>query len=244
MASYTWSHSIDTGSAGSYGNASNLLLPGINANANRGPSDFDIRHAFTAGITYDVPAPKWNALANAVLHGWSLQSFILARSAPPVDIFYAISFNPEINQAETNIRPDLVPGVAPYLYGSQYPGGKALNPAAFTPPPLGSNGDPLRQGDLGRNTLRGFDAAQWDFAIHREFPVYESWHLEFRAEMFNVLNHPNFGPPAPAIDLPRFGLASQALSQSLSGIAGVGGFNSLYQVGGPRSMQFALKLMF
>lgn len=244
LASYTWSHSIDTGSAGSYGNSSNLLVPGTSAEANRGPSDFDIRHALSLGLTYNIPAPKWRSVPGAVLRDWSLQSFILARSAPPESIFYSVLVNPRINGAETNIRPDIVPSQPLYLYGPQYPGGKAFNPAAFAPPPLDAARNPLRQGNLGRNALRGFGASQWDLAIHREFPVRDLFRWEFRAEMFNVLNHPNFGPPAPSLDLPRFGVANQMLGQSLGGIAGVGGFNSLYQVGGPRSMQFALKLMF
>src|SRR6267143_437627 len=59
IASYTWSHSIDTASGGSeYGNQANALAPGIDPQANRGPSDFDIRNAFSAGLTYDIPAPR------------------------------------------------------------------------------------------------------------------------------------------------------------------------------------------
>jgi hypothetical protein len=244
LASYTWSHSIDDGSAGSYGNSSNLFVPGTNRNANRGPSDFDIRNAVSAGLTYEIPTASNGIIASALLHGWSLQSFVLSTSAPPEDIFYEFTFNPEINGAATNIRPDVVPGKPLYLYGDQYPGGKAFNPSAFTPPPADSSGNPLRQGDLGRNTLRAFDVFQWDFALHRDFPVHERLKLQFRAEMFNVLNHPNFGPPLPEIDAPGFGLATKMLGQSLGGIGGVGGFNPLYQIGGPRSIQFALKLMF
>jgi len=140
-----------------------------------------------------------------------------------------------------------VPGQALYLHGSQYPGGNAFNPAAFTDPPADpSTGNPLRQGNLGRNALRGFAATQWDFAVHRDFPIRESFKLQFRAELFNVLNHPNFGPPNNQFGTGGFGVSNQSLSQSLSslGSAGAGGFNALYQIGGPRSIQLGLKFLF
>jgi len=87
---------------------------------------------------------------------------------------------------------------------------------------------------------------KWDFAVHRDFPIHESLKLQFRAEIFNVLNHPNFGPPIGDISDPRFGRSTQMLGQSLTGTfgAGSGGLNPLYQIGGPRSIQFALKLQF
>jgi len=253
IASYTWSHSIDTGSAGSTAVGSNALVPSTIANANRGPSDFDIRHAFSAGVTYDIPAPKTNVFARAVLGGWSLQNVIQARSAPPVDVFESLFFELS-NGAFTNVRPDVVQGPALYLFGPQYPGGKAFNPAAFANPPTTPSGcnpavdfpcDPARQGNLGRNALRGFGAAQWDVAVHRDFPIRESLKLQFRAEMFNVLNHPNFGQPLGDISDPSFGLSTQMLGQSLnSNNLGAGALSPLYQIGGPRSIQFALKLQF
>jgi hypothetical protein len=196
-------------------------------------------------VTYDVPNPKINAFANVVLGGWSVQNILQARSAPPVDIsdatFFAFS-----GGFYTNIRPDVVPKQPFYLYGSQYPGGKAFNPAAFADPPIDPNtGNPLRQGNLSRNVLRGFGATQWDFAIHREFPIRESLKLQFRAEMFNILNHPNFGPPSGQFGRGGFGVSAQMLGQSLAGSnAGGGAFDPLYQIGGPRSIQLALKLTF
>jgi outer membrane receptor protein involved in Fe transport len=250
LASYTWSHSIDTASDGSkFGNLANTLVPGLSSNSNRGSSDFDIRNALSAGVTYDFPSPKINAFTNAILHDWSTESFIIARSAPPVNIYYS-TFARLLNSS-TQVRPDVVSGVPFYLYGSQFPGGKAFNPAAFTSPPLDSSGRiPLRQGDLSRNALRGFGGTEWDFAIHRSFPIHESIKLEFRAEMFNVLNHPNFGQPVGNLGSPKalnrqFGLSTQMLGQQLSGgNVGGGGFSPLYQIGGPRSIQLALKLLF
>ena len=253
LASYTWSHSIDDASAGSFGNASNLSAGG-NSQENRGPSDFDIRQAFTAGATYEIPAPRTNSGMRTILRDWSIQSFILARTAPPVDLADA-ALGPEFNSGvNTNIRPDLVPGQPLYVSGAQCvvvfgmpcPGGKGFNPAAFTAPPTDpTTGHPIRQGDLGRNALRGFGAAQWDFAVHRDFSLREPVKLQFRAEMFNVLNHPNFGPPNSQFGFSGFGLSNETLAQSLSGgNLGGGGFSSLYQIGGPRSLQLALKLTF
>jgi hypothetical protein len=263
LASYGWSHSLDNGSAGSNFLGSNTFVPALGAKANRGPSSFDIRHAFSAGATYDLPAPKGNRFSDAILHGWSLQSFVIAFSAPPVDVFYSIFGLGALASAQTNVRPDLVPGQPLYLsgpecaavLGSPCAGGKGFNPAAFTPPPLDPvTGNPLRQGNLGRNALRGFGAAQWDFGVHRDFPIRERVKLEFRAELFNILNHPNFGPPvgdlrSPSARNPQFGRAQAMLGQSLSGSqfagnVGSGSFSPIYQVGGPRSVQFALKLSF
>jgi hypothetical protein len=251
LASYTWSHSIDDGSAGSYTNGSNTLAPSA-PGQNRGASNFDIRSAFSAAVTYDIPAPKVNAFANAILHGWSLEDIIQARSAPPVDVFYG--FIRAASRGFTSIRPDVVAGVPLYLHGPQYPGGKAFNPAAFVAPPLDPvTGAPLRQGNLSRNTLRAFGAAQWDFAVHRDFPIREQLKLQFRAELFNVLNHPNFGNPSgnlfsPRFRNPQFGVSTQMLGQSLNagfgGVVGGGAFDPLYQLGGPRSVQFGLKLIF
>jgi Carboxypeptidase regulatory-like domain/TonB dependent receptor len=257
LASYTWSHSIDTASAGSFGNLANKVVPGLSPNADRASSDFDIRNAFSMALTYDVPAPEMNALAHLIFGGWSTDNIVQARSAPPVNVYNSLLVQILGVPGSTLIRPDLVPGIPVYLFGSQYPGGKILNntpgeggPGCLGPfcPPPSSGGIPLRQGDLGRNALRGFGATQWDFAVHRDFPIRESLKLQFRAEMFNVLNHPNFGAPASDLSMPStFGRSTQMLGQSLvAGNAGVGSgaFSPLYQIGGPRSIQFALKLLF
>jgi len=190
-----------------------------------------------------------------------VQSFILAHSSPPVDVSdeNLFEFN---NGFNVDVRPDLIPGQPPYLYGStcasafqalgelspgfSCPGGKGFNPEAFANPPTDPvTGSPLRQGTLPRNFLRGFPLAQWDFAVHRDFPIHETVQLQFRAEMFNLLNHPNFGQPNGGFGAGSFGLSTQTLSQGLNvGNLGGGGLDPLYQIGGPRSIQLALKLMF
>jgi hypothetical protein len=260
LLSYTWAHSIDTASAGSIGVGSNELVPG-NANVNRGPSDFDRRNTFSAGITYEVPAFKSNRLIDQIVRSWSLQSIIHVQSASPVNVFES-NFG-LLKVFQTEVRPDVVPGVPLYLHGSQYPGGKAFNgtPGAvaggcsdgspsigpFCPPPVGPDGLPIGHGNLGRNALRGFGLAQWDLSVHRDFAIHESLKLQFRAEMFNVLNHPNFGPPSGCLGSRcggPFGVSTNTLAQSLGTFVGTGGFDPLYQLGGPRSLQLALKLSF
>jgi hypothetical protein len=138
LASYTWSHSIDIASTDAFANYLNAPNSVANPNVDRGNSDFDIRYAFTAGVTYNLPSPELNEFAHAALGGWSVDSFIFARTAPPVDVVGAIEFTESIALYP---RPDVVPGVPLVLHGSQFPGGKAFNPAAFTPPPTGQQGD-------------------------------------------------------------------------------------------------------
>jgi len=244
ISSYGWSHSIDTGSAGSTSVVANALVPGFTTSGNRASSDFDIRNNVSAGVTYDLPAGKFSGFPLHVFQNWSFQSLIQARSAPPVDISDANFF--AFNGAFADVRPDVIPGQPVNLFGTSYPGGKAFNPDAFINPPVDANGNPTRQGTTPRNFLRGFGAVQWDIGIHRDFPIRESFHLQFRAEAFNVVNHPNFGAPLGSFGLGGFGQSNQMLGQSLagSGSTGSGGFSPLYQIGGPRSFQFALKLVF
>src|SRR5262249_35196592 len=106
LASYTWSHSVDDASSGSVFVGS-TLVPNLGASANRGTSDFDIRHSFSMALTYDIPAPKLSVLPHAVLRGWSLQTLVLARTAPPVNLFSGNST--ALLNGLAVIRPDVVP---------------------------------------------------------------------------------------------------------------------------------------
>jgi hypothetical protein len=143
----------------------------------------------------------------------------------------------------------VVPGVPLYLYGTEYPAGKSFNIAAFVPP-AGA------QGDVGRNVMRGLGAWQIYFALHREFHLNERISLQFRAEAFNILNHPNFAnrsdPNNPIVLtiggadtlLPPPGTPFQTLADGLAPNGVVGELNPLFQIGGPRTAQLALRLHF
>ena len=235
LASYSFSHSIDIASTDAIANY--LSTPGGSGyqSVDRGNSDFDIRHSFTGGVTYDLPAPGSQKFVRAAFGGWSVDSFILARSAPPVNVVGAISL---ASGTALSYRPNLNSGVPLELFGSQYPGGKIFNEAAFTAAPAG------QQGDFGRNVLRGFGATQVDLGLQRQFQLTEKLWLHFRSEFFNLFNHPNFGNPNNMLTSPLFGHSTQTLANSLGSGGANGGFNPLYQIGGPRSIQLALKLQF
>ena len=98
--------------------------------------------------------------------------------------------------------------------------------------------------------MRGFPMSQFDIALRRQFSLGEAATLQLRAELFNIFNHPNFGDPGTNNDQANllsnafFGQSTQMLRASLGTGGTTGGFSPLYQVGGPRSIQLALKLQF
>jgi hypothetical protein len=219
LASYTWSHSIDFGS-----NVAELPLQ-------RGNSDFDVRNNLQGGISWDLPTIGSAKLTDIMLNGWGLDARLNVRSAFPVTLYGNEIVDPatgSISFGELN----LVAGQPTYVYGNQYPGGKAINKALFSLPAAGISGD------APRNFVRGFGAAQLNMAVRREFHLHNDLALQLRAEAFNILNHPMFGYIDPTYTDLTFGQATGTLNSSLTTMA------SQYQQGGPRSMQFALKLHF
>ena len=238
LLSYTWGHSIDDVSSDV--NYKNVPLGQSPSSSERGPSDYDIRQTFSGAVSYDIPGPGSGVLKQ-VFGNWSTDSIIYTRSAPPVNV--VTGQNPfagsVLSGANSVQRPDVVPGVPFYIYPSGAPGGKVINPAAFTTPVPAT-----AQGDLGRNALRGFGATQWDITLRRQFRFTDRFSLQARADFFNILNHPNFGSPINYLSSPQFGQATMMLNNYLGGGGQSGGLNPLYQIGGPRSIQLALKLQF
>ena len=247
LASYTWAHSIDIASNDSFNvnTPSNRLDP----RTDRGPSDFDIRHAFNAAATYDIPELLKNGVGSAIFRNWSVDGIFTARSATPVNVFHSVVI-PSLGVVAT-VRPDLVEGIPIYIDDPTAPGGRRLNNTrVIIPgnpnPQLGPFFRPVvpRQGSLGRNALRGFPVHQMDFAMRRQFHFGERMNLQFKTEFFNVFNHPNFGDPDGLLQSSNFGFSTTMFGRSLGAGGSLGGFNPLYQVGGPRSIQFSLKLGF
>lgn len=222
-ASYTWSHSIDNAT-------SNFTVRQLT----RGNSDFDIRHNFQAAFTYDIPGSYDNPVASALLRHWAIDGRFSARSALPVNIIGSSGSDPAFPYLTIEFQPNYVSGQPLYVDDSTAPGGRRINFDAFTVAPAGT------QGDFGRNVVRGFDAVQADIALRREFPITESFKVQFRAESFNIFNRANFGAVQHLLSAgaANFGKAINTQNTQL------GSLNSLYQVGGPRSFQFALKLLF
>jgi hypothetical protein len=237
LASYTWSKSLDIAS-----NDSSLNTPGARTdpNGDRGPSDFDVRHAFSAGVTYQLPAADVGPVGRAILRGWAIDTLVTARSATPVNV----TVTQDIGFGSYDFRPDLIAGVPLYLNDATVGGGRRINPAAFTVPKG-------RQGTLGRYSLRGFPLHQLDFALRRQLSLTERVKLQLKGDVFNLFNHPNFANPDGVLDRagglapnPNFGRSASMLGRSLGSGGQLGGFNPLYQVGGPRSIQLSLKLQF
>lgn len=226
-AQYTLSRSEDTASTGAV--ITNVPVIFAEAAASRAFSDFDVRHNFAAAISYDLPRLRSGArFWQALLSGYSLDTLLKGRSATPVNAT-GRSLTTPFNGA---LRPNLVPGVPLYLDDPNVPGGRRFNVAAFALPAVGV------QGNAPRNLLRGFSARQIDIAMRREIALRERLKLQFRVEFFNVFNTPNFFNPSGAITSSTFGVATQMLNRGLRGVS------PLYEIGGPRSGQLSLKLVF
>ncbi|HEV8487324.1 MAG TPA: TonB-dependent receptor [Blastocatellia bacterium] len=246
LVSYTWSHSIDEDSR-SFGSVAGI-------SAQRGNSEFDFRHVFGAALTYEIPVRERKGLGYQLLRGWAADANFHAQSAYPFDIVSSTLIDP-VDGSRIAIRPNVISGVPFYLKDPTAPGSRVVNniaptasqvaaagcgPVSASTPAKGAFCTPLpgKQGNLGRNVLRGFPAWQLDFALRRRIKLSEKTALQFRAEAFNIFNHPNFAAISTSLSAANFGQATNTVDQTLNGI------NALYQIGGARSMQFALKFEF
>jgi len=227
LLNYTWSHSLDNASDDVVTGAS---LTVISAAKDYASSSFDVRHSFAGAITYRVPTGAKSGPLALLTKDWSVDTVIVARSGFPFNAIVS-SFFPLIS-GNSPSRPDIVPGQPFWISNPTAPGGKSLNPSAFSKPST------IRQGTEGRNDIPGFGLTQVDLSVGRKLLFSERLNLQFRADAFNVLNHPNFTNPVGDIDVNTSLHSRQMLNQ------GLGGLNPLFQEGGPRSLQLSLKFSF
>jgi hypothetical protein len=228
LSSYVWSHSIDDATTNGGTNANRL---------ERADSDLDIRHSFQTAVSYDLHGISGEGFVSDITRHWGLDTIFQASTAAPVDVMSGLSSVSQ-NGETINFHPNRVAGEPLYLHGSQYPGGRAINYNAFAVAYDGF-GNPT-EGNAGRNSARGFGAFQVDMAIHRSFALGERVALKFRAEAFNVFNHPQFGDIDNNLSDGQgtFGYVTDTRNVKY------GNLSSLYQTGGPRSLQIALRLQF
>lgn len=259
QGSYTWGKSIDTGSASVIGdpftNSITSLLWFCNA-CRRGPSDFNIAQTLVVNYIWDIPTPKnWGSAASHVFGGWEVGGIFTAEGGLPITPL--IGGDP-LGQKSTDpfAYPNRVSGsgcsslvnpgnVNNYVNVNCFalptvPTVQAAlcNPNSFSgaaPPPSGQVYCANLLGMAGRNSVIGPGLINLDFSVFKNnyiTRISEKFNAQFRAEAFNVANHPNFGTPADT---------SQFFNVNGKSVGGAGSLDTLATP--PRQIQFALKLI-
>ena len=223
LTSYAWSHALDFGS------------PNPWTTPTRGNADTDIRQNLQTAVSWTLPQPEARGLIHNALSGWGVDSRYLLRSAYPVTVLGNLFHDP-VTGEHFYTGSNLIPGKPLYLFNKSLPGGRMLNggpdaaTGAFQLPAGGS------QGNAPRNFARGFGAQQLSFSLRRDIHLYDSLYLQLRADAFNISNSPDFGFIVPTLSDQLFGQPTLSLNQSY------GQSGSLYQPGGPRSLQFMFRV--
>jgi hypothetical protein len=238
FAGYTFSKSLDDASDAIDYNSSTVALP-QNSNdlkAEHGPSNFDNRHRFTAAFTYQIPRLRG---PQRLTDGWQFNTIFTALSGRPVPIVNSndtTGADSSVFPTPSNFhqRPNIVPGVNPINPNWELSPDTIgyLNAAAFANPRFGTFGD------LGRNSIYGPHFWDLALALAKNIPITERVSLQLRTEFFNIFNHPNFALPNWFVvpGGPGQGLITQTPDQAQTNL-GLGG-------GGPRVIQFAVKMIF
>ena len=238
FSTYTWSKSLDGASDGIDFNFATAAFPQNSDNlaAEKGPSTFDTRHRWTTAINYQVPA--FSHVPKLLGEGWQWNSIITVQSGRPIGIVTSDDTSGTFNFHQ---RPNLVPGVDPIL-SHWTPDTGYLNPAAFAQPDFGTFGN------LGRDQIFGPGFWNVDFSLSKNFQLRDRLTLQFRSEFFNIFNHPNFALPSNTISP---GINSDGSVNDFAGPAGVitqtpdvAQGNTGLGGGGPRVLQFGLRLQF
>jgi hypothetical protein len=235
---YTWSKVLDDGDSVNQttaGNAPGLVSNPFNLRADKGPATFDVRNAAVINALYALPFGRGQKFANTLqgwsgklVSGWSVAGVLTAQSGFPFTP--QLSYNPSNNGDTRNpVRPFLNPNFSgPVVLGNP---NQWFNPAAFLAPPSNSG----FYGNAGRNTYIGPGLATWDFSALKDTAIRERLTLQFRAEIFNLLNRANFNTPNLIVFTPP----TAANPSGLSGTAGAITSTSTTS----RQIQFGLKLL-
>lgn len=221
QVSYTYAKSLDDGSTSSSLEGAGLDLSNpLNAATDYGRSGFDRTHSFRASTVVLLPFH-----GNRLVEGWQISGIFTAISGAPFSVSPA--FDPTGMSDLSVRRPNLASGFSPDPVLGQV--NQWYNPAAFVMQPLGENGN------LGRDTLVGPGTWQADLALNKNTKVAERLTAQFRAEFFNIFNHPDFGLPNASIFLLQ-----------TSGVATVNptAGQITATTNAPRQIQFGLKLLF
>jgi len=228
LASYTYSKSIDdaTDPAGYVGN-SGLPQDSNNTAAERGLSIFDTRHRFTLSYSYELPFK-----GNRLVRGWQLNSILTLQVGQPFTV--TLGFDRSLTGALGD-RPNFVPG-AFINEGGKLKINRELPLDPATGFPIGLIPDPGKFGALGRNSFIGPPLANFDLSLLKNIQLDERAKLQFRAEVFNLLNTTNFAQPNNVLISPSFG-RSFTTQDVAGGVPRIGS-------GGQRVIQFALKYIF
>ncbi len=247
---YNYSHSIDNASDGTDFEP-NASQPNNSdrVDLERGNSNFDVRHRFTWMVDYKLPSPKAQSFLAKAAKGWAVDSVLTLQTGQPFQVNFNYSGDWD-GTGEYFPRPDLVGN--PYK-GRSLPD-NVVNLSAFKVPCTYSAGACLpgtqHTGTEGRNVLWGPPFKQWDVALYKDTAINERVKMQFRADFFNVINHPNFTNPF----LPTFfaacdnngidanGFCEGYLPTTATGDVGEG--NPFIGGGGPRGIQLALKFSF
>jgi len=235
---YTFSKALDDGDSlnqTTAGNAPGLVSNPFNLAADKGLATYDARNVGVVNVLYELPFGRGQSFAHDVegwrdklVSGWMVSSIVTAQSGFPFTP--QLSYNPSNNGDTRNpVRPFLNPNfTGPVVLGNP---NQWFNPNAFIAPPSTSG----FYGNLGRDTYIGPGLATWDFSVLKNTRIRESLNLQFRAEIFNLLNRANFNTPNLIVFTPP----TAANPTGLSGTAGAITSTSTTA----RQVQFALKLL-
>lgn len=166
-----------------------------------GPTNGQVAHRLSADYVYEIPTQRLTGnslLMRGILGNWSLEGILGAHSGGALNV--VTGRDAVGNGRPDGQRPDTVPGISPYLHGSNRL--QFLNPAAFDTTTVLAQ---KRFGNLGYDTVSGPGGFTWDTGVHKTWKIYENHALTFRFEMFNMMNHVVFGNPNTTTTSPTFG---------------------------------------